>query len=77
MTKQASQRDRILELLKAAGDGGVSNLVLNEICFRYGARIWELRQKDGWDIETICEGESIFRFVLRGKKQAEQLRLIA
>ena len=76
MSKQASQRDRILELLKAAGPRGVTNIILNEVAFRYGGRIHELR-KVGWDIETICEGESIFRFILRGKKQAEQLKLIA
>ena len=74
--KREGQRDKILALLQAAGPRGVTNLLLNEVAFRYGGRIFELR-KLGWDISTVCEGESVYRFVLRGKRQAEQLRLIA
>ena len=74
--KRQNQRERILALLQAAGNTGVTNLVLNQICFRFGARIHELRQ-DCWDIETKAEGESVFRFILHGKKAAQQMRLIA
>lgn len=73
MTDRKSQRQRILELLQAAGPGGVTNLLLNEVCFRYGGRIHELR-KD-WEIETKQESENVFRFIFRGKKQAEQTKL--
>jgi len=74
--KQSTQRDKILALLQAAGPRGVTNLLLNEVAFRYGGRIFELR-KLGWDIVTKQESEGVFRFILRGKRQAEQLRLIA
>jgi hypothetical protein len=65
-----------LALLQAAGPTGVTNLVLNEIAFRYGGRLFELR-KQGYDIETKAEGESVFRFILKGRKAAQQMRLIA
>jgi hypothetical protein len=74
--KRKNQRDRILALLIAAGPIGVTNLVLNEVAFRYGGRLFELR-KAGWDIETKAEGESVFRFILKGRKAAQQMRLIA
>lgn len=38
-----SQAARILRLLKKKGT--VTNRELNRICFRYGARIWELRRE--------------------------------
>lgn len=61
----------ILRLLQEAGPGGVTNQKLNEVCLRYAARIWELREK--FDIETRKEKRGVFRFVFHGekKKQAE------
>lgn len=77
MKREANQRDRILALLQQAGERGVSNLLLNEVCFRYGARLWELR-KEGWDIDTVKVGDDgVYRFVLKGKREPEQLKLIA
>ena len=73
--RRENQRDRILALLQAAGARGVTNRALNEVCFRYGGRLFELRQQ-GWEIETVCEGESVYRFVLKGRKAAEQLKLM-
>ena len=58
------QRDKILGLLRERGSAGVGNRELNALCFRYGARLFEIR-RDGYDVETICEGAGIFRFVLR------------
>ena len=50
--KRVTQKDRILAAL---GCGGwVSNIILNGICFRYGARIYELR-KEGYDIEKVAD----------------------
>jgi len=74
--KRQNQRERILALLQAAGAKGCSNLLLNEVAFRYGGRIHELR-KLGWDIETRQESEGVFWFILKGKKAAQQMRLIA
>jgi hypothetical protein len=71
--RHKSQRQRILELLQAAGPRGCSNLLLNEVCFRYGGRIHELRKE--WEIETKQESENVFRFILHGKRAVEQQRL--
>lgn len=67
---QASRREVILRLLKEAGPAGRTNLELNEVCFRYGARLWELRKHHR--IDTLREGPGIFRFVYRGLKQDQQ-----
>jgi Helix-turn-helix domain len=61
-----SQRDRILALLRDRGPEGISNIELNVLCFRYGARIWELR-RIGFEIDTIRIGDGMFRFVFRGE----------
>ncbi|MBZ5723023.1 MAG: helix-turn-helix domain-containing protein [Acidobacteriia bacterium] len=60
----SSQRERILALLRERGRAGITNTELNELCFRYGARIFELRRA-GQEIETIDEGAGVFRFVLK------------
>jgi hypothetical protein len=61
--RSASQRQQILELLRERGSGGVTNAELNEVCFRYGARIFELR-KAGHKIKTVGGPKGLFRFVL-------------
>ena len=64
-TKASNHQDQILALLIARGPQGVTNLELNrDVCFRYGARIYELRQQ-GHLIETVRLGEGLFRFVYR------------
>ncbi len=74
MSRRGNQRESVLLALRAAGTGGVTNLQLNAICFRYGARIWELR-REGYDIETKPEGESVFRFIYKGHKLRGQASL--
>ena len=66
--KAPAQRDRILALLRQQGPAGVTNLELNSLCLRYGARIFELRRM-GFQIETRREDESIFRFLLVAEVQ--------
>ena len=44
-----TQKDRIVELLRDMG--WHTNAELNRICFRYGARLWELKHEDGYIIE--------------------------
>jgi hypothetical protein len=63
-SKTLGQREKILALLKERGGRGVLNTELNSMCMRYGARIFELRRQ-GYQIETIAEGEQIYRFVLK------------
>ena len=65
--KSTNQRERILALLIERGPQGVTNVEFNrDVCFRYGARIFELRRQ-GYRIETVRFGEGLFRFVYRGK----------
>ena len=58
------QRQKIIDLLIERRELGVRNTELNAICFRYGARIFELR-KLGHDIKTVKESDGLYRFVLK------------
>ena len=53
----------VLARLYQRGKLGATNAELNINCFRYGARIFELRS-EGWQIETMCEGVGAYRYVL-------------
>lgn len=44
-----TQKERIAELMRDMR--WHKNSELNRICFRYGARLWELKHEDGWLIE--------------------------
>lgn len=61
--KKPSQKERVLEQLRQGGMWGVSNIALNKTCFRYAARIKNLRD-DGHIIQTVKERNGVFRFVL-------------
>jgi hypothetical protein len=63
-SRSPNQREKIVNLLRERGPTGASNRELNSLCFRYGARIWELRRA-GYDVVTIRDGNGLFRFVLR------------
>lgn len=62
-TPKVSQTERILRLLKRRGKFGASNRELNSICFRYSARIHELR-KEGHHIEGERDRAGLFRYYL-------------
>ena len=68
-SKSPAQRERILFWLRMRGEQGVLNTELTELCMRFGARIYELRQA-GYDIRTERLDESRFRFVLVGDTDA-------
>jgi hypothetical protein len=59
-----SQRERIVNLLKDAGEEGVLNTQLNNICLRYGARISELVSM-GYVIDIKREGKGLYRYFLK------------
>lgn len=59
-----SQMEKIINVLREAGEEGVTNVTLCAISFKYDARLSELRRK-GYEIETFYEGKSIFRYVLK------------
>jgi hypothetical protein len=63
LDKRASQRDRILAALRERGPAGVLNTELNDVGFRFGARIHELRE-EGFVIRTDQLEAQVFRFVL-------------
>lgn len=63
-----SQTARILNLLKANGEA--TNGQLNKICFRYSARIADLRQ-EGWVIVSVKEKNGLWRFILTGHRDDE------
>lgn len=65
--RRSNNQERVLELLQQRGVVGATNADLLGVGgFRYGARIFELRQ-DGWLIETTAGEAGLFRFVLKGR----------
>lgn len=64
MKRIPSQTEKIINLLKEAGDEGVTNVELAAITFKYDARISELRMK-GYIIETVYVGKSVYKYVLK------------
>lgn len=65
MSESLTQTARILKLLKT--NGSATNRELNRICFRYGARIHDLR-REGWEITSVREKDGLWRFVLKGHR---------
>lgn len=63
--RPTSQADRILDLLRT--HGSVTNRELNEICFRYSARIFDLRQR-GIDIRTTWVKTGLCKYSLGGSE---------
>jgi hypothetical protein len=61
--KYLAQRARILALLRERESTGATNVELNQFCFRYGARLWELRRA-GHKIRTKSCGSGVFVFIL-------------
>lgn len=60
-----SHTAKILKLLKEKGSA--ANIELNRVCFRFSARLYDLRQ-EGHDIVSVHEKCSIWRFYLREDK---------
>ncbi|MET3349001.1 UNVERIFIED_ORG: hypothetical protein ABID57_000670 [Arthrobacter sp. UYEF1] len=58
-----NQRERILQMLEDAGEEGVTNLALNTVAYRYGGRLFELRQ-DGYRIRSSHVKGPVWRFTL-------------
>lgn len=67
--RKLSQTERILRLLRRRGTFGASNRELNTICFRYGARIHELR-RDHYVIRTMRDSAGQYRFILEGEPES-------
>lgn len=67
--RRQTNRDKVLECLQL--HGSVSNLTLNDICFRYGARILELRAL-GYDIRTGPSKGGVVTYRYLGLKPSGQ-----
>lgn len=70
MERRSTARDRVLAALVAAGPRGVTNTELNTICYRYGARLFEL--KTDWVIEREAVVGGVYRYILRGRREFRQ-----
>jgi hypothetical protein len=68
MSESLSQTAKILRLLKTNGEA--TNVQLNKICYRYSARISDLRQ-EGWVIVSVKEKNGLWRFIYRGHRDDE------
>ncbi len=64
-----SKTGRVLRYLKS--QGSATNRELNRICFRYGARIYELR-REGHIIRTSNLGSGLFSFHYMGHKDDDE-----
>lgn len=67
ITDKETQSKKILNLLKSSSF--VTNSQLNGICYRYSARIHELR-KDGWNIERSHIKDGLWRYWLVRERQS-------
>ncbi len=66
--KPETQTGKILRLLKKHGE--LTNYELNRICFRYGARLQELR-REGHIIVSVHDKDSRWRFIYKGQREAQ------
>jgi hypothetical protein len=73
-SRRSNSRDHILALLQAQRI--VTNLELNQVCFRYGARLKELRDR-GYDIVTGEKRGGVVTYHFNGLKQSGQQELFA
>ena len=74
-SQNLSQAEKIIRLLRIRKSKGVTNIELNNgVCFRYGARIHELR-KDGYDIRTKHIKGSKWLFWLEPSEEEKQRKL--
>jgi hypothetical protein len=63
----SKQHEKIVKLLEGGDEH--TNKELNKICFRFGARIWELRQSGfGIDVRQVRAGLYAYRMFKKPKK---------
>ena len=62
--RMPSQKEKVFNLLKEAGDKGVTNIRLNEIGLRFGQSIY-LIKLDGYDIGIENLGDGIVNYTLK------------
>lgn len=72
--RRESNREKVLKVLQAHRH--VTNIQLNEVCFRYGARILELRAQ-GYDIRTGPNRGGVVTYSYHGFKPLPLFQEIA
>ena len=73
-TTYRSKYMRILDLLRANGEA--TNAELNGICYRYGARIKEMREA-GHIIVTSRQNDTCYRYIYMGQRdEDDQISLL-
>jgi hypothetical protein len=65
--RRTSAKERVLARLRL---GPATNIQLNELCYRYGARILELRRA-GYDIETRPIEAGVYQYTLKPPAAAQ------
>lgn len=64
LERRSNSRAAVLRALRKAGKRGLTNVQLNRVAFRYGARIFELRQEGlRIDKECVAAGVYVYRLV--------------
>lgn len=58
-----NQRERILNLLRSAGEKGVTNNQLIKLCVRWNSRMHELYQ-EGYEIKTELVADGVYKYIL-------------
>jgi hypothetical protein len=73
LIRRRNSRDRVLKFLQDRGT--CTNVELNAVCFRYGARILELRAA-GHDIRTGAKSGGVVRYDYLGMRSPVQASLL-
>jgi hypothetical protein len=73
LLRRRNSRDRVLAFLQDRGT--CTNVELNAVCFRYGARILELRAA-GHDIRTGAKSGGVVRYDYLGMRSPVQASLL-
>ena len=71
-----SQTERMIKLLREAGEDGVTNHALSRISLKYDSRISELRMR-GYEIETSHEKKGVYKYILKKAPSTDSLYLNA
>ena len=71
-----SQTERMIKLLREAGEDGVTNHALSRISLKYDSRISELRMR-GYEIETSHEKKGVYKYILKKAPSSDSLYLNA
>jgi hypothetical protein len=66
--RQSTQKETVLKMLQEAGEQGVTNTKLRRVALRFTSII-HLLKKDGYIIETVSDGDGVYRYVLKGKTE--------